>query len=819
MIVASLAQTCNAQRPKAVLFQGSFVEGGICWMALVACLLGVASTALRAEDPLVFNTVAPTNDLTGALEAQVLFAQSQILPANPRQGDRQPHLTGLRKCLLIVRPVQRSTEGSMSVVVRNAQGQTLGKLELQPPDQLPKTAYFVDGAPTGPIDFTPLNSTLATIGEQAELSKLDDPQGTLLLDRFQSHATVQIDTANGRWVRNIHLPRDPSLEGKILLARSQAGYESNIHYSGRQANLSQGGSLQFKYIQGQWLQASDLSNNSIVYATDAWSVVLPAEWIVPGIALEIQWGTRVGKLNRIRVGAPTQLLIHTIDVGMLTTPRGEFAFAKDPEAHREYFQSVPVSRLIVSQYAPLELREVMLPNGQLLTYADPSEGGWHTGTMRQSIGKELISHGIDNANYGIHSTPGEGEDSHPYIAAQLAAHNNRGKYANGVQVHGGSGGGGIVTLDQSIGNELSHEVGHNYGLGHFVGGFSGSVHRSADQNNSTWGWDADKNRFLPNFAPTRSRRDTCLEGQCQPPFHGRAFGMDAMAGGEPLSGMNRFTLYTPNTAAIIQGFLENKAVFDSKSSTGFSKWNAGKSRMEPYRHQIEVASELQAPIAELDSAKLSEWLAEYDRVKIAMADGNWKRDIEIPPASPANRGRIIVIDHQASYDSNIAINRTQYNIKKGVQKSFQSDGKVWKEPATTKDERASRKPNLYGVPVVTLVGYYDPKNVMQSYVYPAMHGACGFCYPDDATMNREDCHILVETDSGVLRYRLASRRFQRDRMNKFHINVPAASQPRRVAIVIGGGEVDQRAIESCSQELMMTVNGVPEQRKELSSNP
>ncbi|WP_216820060.1 M66 family metalloprotease, partial [Zoogloea sp. LCSB751] len=89
----------------------------------------------------------------------------------------------------------------------------------------------------------------------------------------------------------------------------------------------------------------------------------------------------------------------------------------------------------------------------------------------------------DNANYGINSTAGEGESSHPYVVAQLAAHNSRGKYANGIQVHGGSGGGGIVTLDSSLGNEFSHEVGHNYGLGHYVGGFLGSVHRSAEAVN------------------------------------------------------------------------------------------------------------------------------------------------------------------------------------------------------------------------------------------------------------------------------------------------------------------------------------------------
>ncbi len=105
-----------------------------------------------------------------------------------------------------------------------------------------------------------------------------------------------------------------------------------------------------------------------------------------------------------------------------------------------------------------------------------------------------------------------------------------------------------------------------------------------------------------------------------------------MAGGEPLSGLNRFTLYTPNTAAVIQRFLESKAVFDAESPTGFKKWNPNSSRMEPYTHRV----------------------------------------------------------------------------RKG---------------------NVERKPRLFGVPVVTLVGYYDPDERMPSYIYPALHGAYGFCYP------------------------------------------------------------------------------------------
>lgn len=771
------------------------------------------SLSLLAATPLIFNTTAPVNDLEGSLQAQILFAQSQIISPRPREGDVQPHLVSKRKCLLIVRPLKFDDSTPISVIASNDQGKSLGSINLQPPNLLPKTAYYVDDAPEGTIDFTPKKGPIGSIQGQSNLKKLEDETSVFLQGELRRHPVIEIATADGNWVRDIYLPQGKSFEDKIVRVRSQAGYQSTIHYSGRQTSLSRGQSREFKHVNGQWFQDVDLENNSIIYASDAWSGVLPAEWIVPGLKLEVRQGSLTGKLTKLKIGAPTQLLIHTIDIGMLTTPRGEFAFAMDPEAQREYFQTVPTSRLIVSQYSPLSLPEVMLPDGTLLKESDPSEGGWHTGSMRQSIGKELISHGIDNANYGINSQSGQGEDGHPYVAAQLAAHNSRGKYSNGIQVHGGSGGGGIVTLDQSIGNELSHEIGHNYGLGHFVDGFKGSVHRSADQLNSTWGWDADKNRFIPNFASVRSKRDTCLDGQCQAPFDGRSFGLDAMAGGEPFSSLIRFTLYTPNTAAIIQRFLESKATFDPQSPTGFSKWNAATSRMEPYSHRINVSREINAPINEISESKLTGLFAEYDRVTVAMGDGNWKAEIPLPPASATNRGRVIAIDHQATYASELILNGKKTKVTRGFKKDYQSDGKKWVERAEFQ-RGIERKPQLFGVPVVTLVGYYDPDNQLQSYIYPALHGACGFCYTDDSdTIADNDCHLLVETRDGVLKFRLASSRLGDRCMNKFHVNVPEASQPSRVAVIYRGKVLDEQTITRAEDKLIMTVNGTPVARK------
>lgn len=773
-------------------------------LSLVTAVAMIPGIAAVADELLVFNTTIPTNDLTGTFSAQVLFAQSQIIPARSREGDNQPHLIGDRKCLLLVRPLKQDFTSTLQVVALDGNGRTLGTVLLDSPDKLPKTAYFPDGIPAGKVDFRPLNSRVSVIRDKDELRRLSDADGAFLGDRLRQHGVVEIQTADGQWVRDIHLPANAGLTGRIVRVRSDAGYSSTLHYSGRTSVISRGQLLELKCFGDQWLLESDLANQGLQYATDAWSGVLPADWIAPGLKLQFHQNGLTGELNSIGVGAPTQLLLHTIDIGMLVPPRNRFEFANDPSAHREYFQTVPASRLIVSQYAPLCLREIVLPNGNAFAEQDPGQGDWHSGQLRQRIGKELISHGIDNANYGIHSTAGEGEDSHPYVAAQMVAHNSSGMYSNGIVVHGGSGGGGIVTLDDTLGNEFSHEVGHNYGLGHFVGGFRGSVHRSADQINSTWGWDADKNRFLPNFSPIPDGRDTCLEDQCQSPFAGRSFGLDAMAGGAPLSGFNRFTLYTPNSAAIIQKFLESKAVFDSQSPTGFRKWNGDTGEMEPFRHRVEIASQIAAPVNQLSDATLAKLLAEYDIVNVSMEDGNWTRNVQLPIATPANRGRVVNINQAATYESLLSLDGRQVKMPRGFRKSYTSDGKSWKE-GQPENRWLERKPQSFGVPVTTLIGYYDPQGQLNGYIYPPLHGAYGFTYSDDHEQTTdEDCQLLVETGSGPLRFRLSGKRFSPNVMNKFHVNVPESSEPLSVSLVCRGKVVDTKSITPLLEPLTFT---------------
>ena len=73
--------------------------------------------------------------------------------------------------------------------------------------------------------------------------------------------------------------------------------------------------------------------------------------------------------------------------------------------------------------------------------------------------------------------------------------------------------------------------------------------------------------------------------------------------------------------------------------------------MEPYRHRVDLAEQITAPVSDLGEVKLAALLAEYDLVKVAMWDGNWTRNIQLFTASAVNRGRIVSIDHNAGYNS------------------------------------------------------------------------------------------------------------------------------------------------------------------------
>ncbi|WP_195162329.1 M66 family metalloprotease [Mesorhizobium sp. NBSH29] len=554
------------------------------------------------------------------------------------------------------------------------------------------------------------------------------------------------------------------------------------------------------------LPRPDEAYSQFLYGSNFWHCIIPWSYIKPGISFAFNLNGLSGCYQKADVGGAGELIINTIDIGMLTKNREVFSFQYDSAYHTQYFETIPVSKLIVNEYEPVHWKEIVLPDGTLYRTHSMSEGGVYSGDLRQRIGKELISLGINNANYGIFSSPGVGESllSNPYYVAQCTAHNSVGNYTNGIVVHGLSGGGGMVTLHGTLSNEFSHELGHCYGMGHYPGGFKGSIHRSAGNINSAWGWDSGKNKFIPNFDVKESGSPACYEDECQAPFFGHKFGSDSMAGGDSFNtSLNVYTPYTPYTLKSIQEFFERKVVFNKHSSTGYSKWNEHSLKME------EWSDSFTAPPECLSSLKMMNNLIENNNlINIVQYDGNYSKFIFIPPARPDNAGKGLRIIHDATLVSYLFINYIGITLTDQVL-YFESDGSRWvsvKEFAFN----VARKPQHQGIRVTTLVGYYDPEAKIDSYVYPALHCAYGNTFENnrDAEVFKRGHYAEITNSKGeLLRFLLRSERLDKNFMNRFHLNVATSFAPTHITIFANGTAVASRELQPPIGGTRHTENG------------
>ncbi|MGL1903153.1 MAG: M66 family metalloprotease [Fibrobacterales bacterium] len=661
-----------------------------------------------------FNTNNLPSDTEGDLLGTVLFAQHAVIPSkNTIPNDIQPHVTQLRKTMVLFKPQAKIPESpaEVTLVVGNKNSDVAETFTMRSPDALTTLPGVVKSIDLSTIDFTAPPSFDYSISGQTALNTLkDDISGSQVASHLASHNTLSITLADGAWINAVYLPDKTDLTNKTVVISSTAGYGATLYYRNTSVSMTKGTTIVAKLNEGTWYIEDDESSSTLTYGEGFWSAIVPLEYILPGMILTITHEDLTGTLDDINIGGYSELILHTIDIGMLTPNQDVFQFQKDEELQRQYFQTLPVSRFIVNNYESIHLTEVMLPDGTLLTGHDhTSEGGIYEGSMRGAIGKLLISHGINNANYGINTSSATSESTHPYWSAQITAHNSIGNYTNGVQVHGLSGGNGMVTLKNSVGNEFSHELGHNYGLGHYPGDFDGCVHRPADAINSTWGWDSDADLFIPNFALNKSDQQTCYNESCVEPFNGYTFGKDAMGGGAPhIASVNNYTLYTPYTASIIQSFFESKVNFSDTSSTGFIQWDADAEAMVPWELSV---------------------------------------------------------------------------------------------PLYTGSQRVFAKPSAFGVPVTTLLGFYDPNATLPSYIYPALHSGYGMVYQlVDATTSEAVCELTVDIKKGeTLHFPLYSERITSGNMNKFHVNVESALEPQTATVACNDTPLVSRSLSGPSQ--------------------
>lgn len=453
----------------------------------------------------------------------------------------------------------------------------------------PQTSYelvirscnSVDCAEPKVVRFTTLDSR---VGFADDISTPNHLQGSLEggLAFTQTHTSV---APNGNEVTGQgHLDVIMNRDAMLLLTPLQGDQINQIR-----ADVLLDGEVVHStlMIPPSALAASDQPDNGrmkVVFSHYAWSLPLAWNWMKP--SLELRFTDNLGRegvlsQGEIKFGGAPELVIQNIDMGMLTQPRNRNTMIQNLSTlAADYFQKIPASKLVMADYTPAYFPLVTMPNGVVYTDKSASTGGWHSGDMREAIGKALVSTGINNANVGILSSAGYSQDYNRRYN-HITAHTNVGIYTkpdsdlSQVVVHGGSGGGGKVTLENTTGNEWSHELGHNYGLGHYP--YMASIH----DMESGWGWDAFHQRFIGNLhwkgdAYTQQQGDDIV-----PPFKDAfRFLRDAQNGGEQeyVGTLSRFTLEHPAQSRKAQGWMNHGFNLDSQSASGYVQWDQAAQR-------------------------------------------------------------------------------------------------------------------------------------------------------------------------------------------------------------------------------------------------
>ncbi|WP_318517628.1 M66 family metalloprotease [Photobacterium leiognathi] len=811
--------------------------------------------------PLAFNTNNYPSDLDGNLEATVLFAQNHVIPSKNHKADivhlhnvngseithtpaeSTQHLIGERSALVMFKAKDADFDETLPVKVEgyDVNGSKLGTLVLERPYKIPSISGVNAQADLTKVDFN-LDPSKLTAIDTAKVADEGEKGDTAYLDQQLIESKNGVLLHSTQWLRlhQLFLNFNPKFDGKYLIVKADSPFTTDVRYANsiskgeRNAymGINIGQTVVFYNIGGQWFTSGDLAISKVTYGHGYWTAKIPASWMHYGLRLDFAHDGKTGTLDNINVGAPTVLYMNTIDIGMLTQRQDTMEFAKDLELPREYYQTLPISRLVVSRYQGITFDEIMMPNGQLYTDYSPGIGGWQEGDMRSDIAKSLISIGIDSANFGFNASDGPGQDAHSDLALMLTAHTSIGRYLKKRegdkiiegpwnQDHGGSGGGGIVTLTGTVGNEMSHEAGHGIELSHSEG-YDMSIHHPADQQDSTWGWDSDKNVFIPNFYKNPSNKASCIgdpnkgeEKICVQPWEGFQFGTDAMYGGEgSMYPDNRYTMYTPFSSTKMQRVMEGRMVFSEESPTGYLKWNKETHEMEPFSYSHQIVDINNANINKLGNKDgleyLTKLLVKSNIVDITTGNGNWIKFIPIPDASNVPNGSIIRLQSWAGYNSYYTINKTEITFSYGMHKIYRSNGLEWIE-INSVNTSIHKKPEQFGVPVTTLVGYYDPEEKLTSYIYPALHGSRGYTYADDSEyIKSNSCHLDVELESGhTKQFWLPNNRLSENVMNKFHVNIAESDNPVNAAVICDDKILSTKPVSKPNTILIPSVNGSP----------
>jgi len=129
---------------------------------------------------------------------------------------------------------------------------------------------------------------------------------------------------------------------------------------------------------------------------------------------------------------------------------------------------------------------------------------------------------------------------------------------------------------------------------------------------------------------------------------------------------------------------------------------------------------------------------------------------------------------------------TGYSQWNSEEEKYEPKSVIYPNPTQTK------------IPVMTLLGFYDPQKSLTTFIYPALYSNYGSYFSSEVlnARNTDDtCKIvLTKGDNTEESYNLLSTRKVSTRMNQFQLNLPLSGNYKKAKIVCDNTELDSRDI-------------------------
>ncbi|MXN76920.1 peptidase M66 [Burkholderia sp. 4701] len=318
------------------------------------------------------------------------------------------------------------------------------------------------------------------------------------------------------------------------------------------------------------------------YATDRWSVTVPAAWMTPGTSFRVSSANySASTSHKPSFGTDADLTLRILPFylfGANDTNTKPLSSVKAPDTatQQEIFAKWPVSALNVTNH-PLGRvvwsNLVIGPRSDSQNVAQPAYA--MTAMNQQKDGYAVMTAVLDLIG-GLRAANGESATNNQYYSPILSIDPSTGRE---FSLGGGRGsvGGGVGVGDENYTGVFIHEAGHAFGLKHAGDAYTAGAYPYAggSLSGSVWGYDPHHNQFLDIRVPTTARSYASCTSSHQTDSAGRCIKQDPMQNGDgDQSPGYKFATFADFSTGNMQAWMQGQILVDAASPTGYSQWDA-----------------------------------------------------------------------------------------------------------------------------------------------------------------------------------------------------------------------------------------------------